>query len=150
VKRRLSWIIILAAVGTPLVASALSRSIERDIEFPKGYDEKKAEAIRKVIRNENYEFAGGIVSYWPPDWGTRLSFKGDAEKLNSFLSELRELKGIGMRLILYRGRNDESRRDSPWQLDYSHARLNQLTIYLNLNAPDLDFSKIKFPEWPSN
>ena len=149
-KRRLSWIISLAAVGTPLVASALSRSIERDIEFPKGYEEKKAEAIRKVIRNENYEFAGGIVSYWPPDWGTRLSFKGDAEKLNSFLSELRELKGIGMRLILYRGRNDESRRDSPWQLDYSHARLNQLTIYLNLNAPDLDFSKIKFPEWPSN
>jgi hypothetical protein len=128
----------------------LSRSIERDIEFPKGYDEKKAKAIRKVIRNENYEFVDGIVSYWPPDWGTRLSFKGDAAKLNSFLSDLREVKGIGMRLILYRGRNDESRRDSPWQLDYSHARPNQLTIYLNLNAPDLDFSKIEFPEWPSN
>ena len=99
-----------------LVASALSRSIDRDIEFPKGYDEKKAEAIRKVIRNENYEFVDGIVSYWPPDWGTRLSFKGDAAKLNSFMSELRELKGISMRLILYRGRNDESRRDSPGSL----------------------------------
>jgi hypothetical protein len=149
-KRRLRWIIILAVVATPLVASALSRSIDRDIEFPKGYDEKKAEAIRKVIRNENYEFVDGTVSYWPPDWGTRLSFKGDAAKLNSFMSELRELKGISMRLILYRGRNDESRRDSAWQLDYSHARPNQLTIYLNLNSPEIDFYKIKFPEWPSN
>ena len=76
--------------------------------------------------------------------------KGDAPKLNSFISELRELKGIGMRLVLYRGRDDESRRDSAWQLDYSHARPNQVTIYLNLNAPELDFYKIKFPEWPSN
>jgi hypothetical protein len=68
--------IILAVVAPPLVASALSRSIDCDIEFPKGYDEKTAEAIRKVIRNENYEFVDGSVSYWPPDWGTRLSFKG--------------------------------------------------------------------------
>ena len=142
--------ILSALVATPLAASALSRSIDRDIEFPKGYDEKKAEAIRKVIRNENYDFVDGIVSYWPPDWGTRLSFNGDAAKLNSFMSEVRELKGIGMRLVLYRGRNDERRRDSTWQLDYSHARPNQVTIYLNLNAPDLDFSKIKFPEWTPN
>jgi hypothetical protein len=149
-KRQISWLIILSVVGMPLIASALSRSIGRDIEFPKGYDEKKAEAIRKVIRNENYEFVDGIVSYWPPDWGTRLSFKGDVAKLNSFISELRGLKGIGMRLVLYLGRDDESRRDSAWQLDYSHARPNQVTIYLNLNAPELDFYKIKFPEWPSN
>jgi hypothetical protein len=55
-----------------------------------------------------------------------------------------------MRLVLYRGRDDESRHDSAWQLHYSHARPNQLTIYLNLNTPDIDFSKIKFPDWPSN
>ena len=149
-KKRWNGMIILAVIAAPLAASALSRSIDRDIEFPKGYDEKKADAIRKVIRNENYEFVDGIVSYWPPDWGTRLSFKGDAAKLNAFMSDLRELKGISMRLVLYGGRNDESRRDSAWQLDYSHARPNQLTVYLNLNSPDIDFSKIKFPEWPSN
>jgi hypothetical protein len=149
-KRQISWLIILSVVGVPLIASALSRSIGRDIEFRRATTRKRAEAIRKVIRNENYEFVDGIVSYWPPDWGTRLSFKGDAAKLNSFISELRELKGIGMRLVLYRGRDDESRRDSAWQLDYSHARPNQVTIYLNLNAPELDFYKIKFPEWPSN
>jgi hypothetical protein len=127
----------------------LSRRIGRDIEFPKDYDLKKAEAIRKVIRDERFNFVDGIVSYWPPDWGTRLSFEGDTASLNLFIAELRKLDGIVLRLILYKGRNDEQRRDSPWQLDFSHARPNQLTIYLNLNAPDLDFYKISFPEWPA-
>ncbi|MGH8527404.1 MAG: hypothetical protein ACREXY_25315, partial [Gammaproteobacteria bacterium] len=88
--------VIVAIVLAPLAASALSRGIGRDIEFPKGYDTRKAEAIRKVIRNERYDFVDGIVSYWPPDWGTRLSFKGDAPALNAFMSEIRELKGISM------------------------------------------------------
>ena len=139
--------VILAIVLAPLAASALSRRIGPDIEFPKGYDEKKAEAIRKVIRNERYNFVDGTVSYWPPDWGTRLSFKVDAPALNAFMSEIRELKGISMRLVLYRGRNDEGRLDSTWQLHYSHARSNQLTIYLNLNAREIDVSKITFPDW---
>jgi hypothetical protein len=52
-------------------------------------------------------------------------------------------------MVLYRGRNDELRRDSPWQLDFSQARPNQLTVYLNLNATGLDFEKLSLPEWPS-
>ena len=146
-KSRTKWIAILCAAFLPVAAYALSRSIGRDIEFPKDYDPQKAEAIRKVIRNEKFKFDDGTVSYWPPDWGTRLSFEGDAASLTEFLAELRELEGIGLRLILYRGRNDELRRDSAWQLDYSHARPNQLTIYLNLNATGIDFGKIAFPEW---
>ena len=55
-----------------------------------------------------------------------------------------------MRIILYKGRDDERRRDSDWQLDFSHARPKQLTIYLNLNAKHLDFDKIKLPEWKPN
>ena len=142
-------ILLLAMSCLAFDTRALSREIGRDIEFPKGYDPAKAEAIRKVIKDERFKFVGGIVSYWPPDWGTRLSFEGDAASLNEFISELRKLKGIGLRLILYKGKNDEQRRDSPWQLDYSHARPDQLAIYLNLNAPDLDFYKIKFPDWPA-
>jgi hypothetical protein len=131
----------------PFPTLALSRSIDRDIEFPKGYDTNMATAIRRVIQDEQFKFVGGLVSYWPPDWGTRLSFEGDAESLNSFLTKVRAIKGIGMRLILYKGRDDEARRDSDWQLDFSHARPNQLTIYLNLNARHLDFYKVKLPEW---
>jgi hypothetical protein len=142
-------ILLLAVSCLAFNAHALSREIGRDIEFPKGYDPAKAEAIRKVIKAERFKFVGGIVSYWPPDWGTRLSFEGDTASLNEFISELRKLKGIGLRLILYKGKNDEQRRDSPWQLDYSHARPEQLAIYLNLNAPDLDFYKVKFPDWPA-
>jgi len=139
----------VCAAFLPVAAYALSRSIGRDIEFPKDYDARKAEAIRNVIRNEEFKFVDGTVSYWPPDWGTRLSFEGDAASLTEFLAELRELRGIGLRLILYHGRDDERRRDSAWQLDFSHARPEQLTVYLNLNSTNIDFYKIQFPEWPA-
>lgn len=130
-------------------ALALSTNIGRDINFPKNYDTTKAAAIRKVIQDERFKFVGGIVSYWEPDFGTRLSFEGDAASLNEFLDALRALRGISLRAVLYRGRNDELRRDSPWQLDYSQARPDQLTVYLNLNAASLDFEKLKLPEWPA-
>lgn len=145
-----TWILAVACLAIlPDAAYALSRSIDRDIEFPKAYDPTKAEAIRKFVRDERFHFVDGLVSYWPPDWGTRLSYEGDAESLNLFLSELRKVPGIGMRLNLYKGRNDERRRDTSWQLDFSHARPDQLTVYLNLNSPKIDFRKLTLPEWPA-
>jgi len=148
-KLRAKWMVLLCATLVPVAAFALSRAIGRDIEFPKDYAPRKAEAIRRVIQNEKFKFIDGTVSYWPPDWGTRLSFEGDAVSLNEFFTELRGLDGIGLRLILYRGRNDELRRDSDWQLDFSHARPDQLTLYLNLNSTNIDFYKVTFPEWPA-
>jgi hypothetical protein len=130
-------------------ALALSIRIGRDINFAKEYNPDRAAAIRQVIQNERFKFVDGIVSYWPPDFGTRLSFTGDAASLNEFFDALRGLHGISLRVILYRGRDDEQRRDSPWQLDYSQARPDQLTVYLNLNAPSLDLEKVKLPEWPA-
>lgn len=127
---------------------ALSTPIGRDINFPKDYDPKKAKAIRAVIQDERFKFVDGIVSHWPPDFGTRLSFEGNADSLNKFLKALRDLPEIGLRIILYHGRNDELRRDSPWQLDFSQARPDQLTVYINLNAPALELEKVKLPEWP--
>jgi hypothetical protein len=53
-------------------------------------------------------------------------------------------------LILYRGRDDEQRRDSAWQLDFSKAHPDRLTVYLNLNAKALEFGKITFPEWEAH
>ena len=148
-KFRAKWFAALCAALLPVAAFALSRSIGRDIEFPKDYDPRKAEAIRKVIQNKRYKFVEGMVSYWPPDWGTRLSFEGDAASFNEFMDELRHLSGIGLRLILYHGRNDELRRDSSWQLDFSHARPVQLSLYLNVNSTNIDFYQITFPEWPA-
>jgi hypothetical protein len=138
---------VLGVAALPMTALALSRSIGRDIEFPKNYDAAKAEAIRKVIQNERFKFTDGLVSYWEPDYGTRLSFEGDATALTEFLAELRKLPGISTRIILYRGRNDEGRRDTAWQLDYSKAHPDRLTVYLNLNAAGMEFDKIAFPEW---
>jgi hypothetical protein len=138
---------LLFACLLPVSVLALSRRIGRDIEFPKDYDPAKAEAIRKVIQNEKFKFLDGTVSYWEPDYGTRLSFEGDASSLNEFFGELRKLRGISMRVVLYRGRDDEQRRDSGWQLDYSKAHPNRLTVYLNLNAKGIEFDKITLPEW---
>ena len=142
----------IAVLGGLLFSSALvfglSREIGRDIEFPKGYDQEKAKAILEVVQNERFAFTGGIVSYWPPDWSTRLSFTGDAESLNEFFGALRRVRGVGLRVVLYHGRDDELRRDSPWQLDFSHARPEQLTVYLNLDTKTLDLAKVKLSDWP--
>lgn len=147
---RIAPLVIAAFLLQTAAVLALSTPIGRDINFPKDYDPQKAKAIRSVIQDERFKFVEGIVSHWPPDFGTRLSFQGDADSLNEFLAALRGLPGIGLRIILYHGRNDEMRRDSPWQLDFSQARPDQLTVYLNLNAPKLDFEKVKLPDWPPN
>ena len=84
--------------------------VDRDINFPKDYDPKKAEALRKVIRDPQFKFVDGIVSYWEPDFGTRLSYEGEAASLNEFIAELHKLNGISVRLKLYAGRDDEYRR----------------------------------------
>jgi len=145
----LSLLLVAIFFLNSIAVFALSTSIGRDINFPKDYDPQKAKAIRAVIQDERFKFVGGIVSYWDPDYGTRLSFEGDAKSLNDFFTALRGLRGISLRVILYRGRNDELRRDSPWQLDFSQARPNELTVYLNLNSAALDFDQVKLPEWPA-
>ena len=148
-KIQIAAALALCLILAPFSAHGLSRAIARDIEFPKHYPPEQAAAIRKVIQDERFKFVGGVVSYWPPDWGTQLSYEGDAHALNEFVSQLRQLRGIGLRLALYSGRSDELRQDSSWQLYFSHAYTNRLTLHLNLNSPGLDFSKIELPEWPA-
>jgi hypothetical protein len=145
---KITFAVLAGLLFSAPMVFGLSRSIGRDIEFPKGYDPEKAKAILQVVQDKRFEFTEGIVSYWPPDWGTRRSFTGEAKSLNEFLEALRLVRGIGLRVILYHGRDDEGRRDSPWQLDFSHARPDQLTVYVNLNAKTLDLAEVKFPEWP--
>ena len=147
--RTFSLFLVATLLFHSIAAFALSMSVGRDINFPKDYDPQKAKAIRAVIQDERFKFVGGIVSYWEPDYGTRLSFEGDAKSLNEFFTALRGLRGISLRVVLYRGRNDELRQDSPWQLDFSQARPNELTVYLNLNSAALDFDQVKLPEWPA-
>ena len=143
---RIAPLALLAFLFQIPAVLALSTPIGRDINFPENYDPQKAKAIRAVIQDERFKFVGGIVSWWEPDFGTRLSFEGNTDSLNEFLAALRRLPGIGLRVILYHGRDDELRRDSPWQLDFSQAKPDQLTVYLNLNAPGLDFKKVKLPQ----
>jgi hypothetical protein len=148
-SRNIAGTLILAAgLFAGARVSALSMPIGRDVNFPKDYDPAKAKAIRAVIQDEHFKFVGGLVSYWEPDFGTRLSFEGDAGSLNEFMRALRRLPEIGLRVILYKGRNDELRRDSPFQFDFSQAHPNQVGVYINLNSPAIDFDKVELPDWP--
>lgn len=123
----------------------LTRKIGRDIHFPKGYETARAEALLAVVRDQQFEFIQGIVSYWPPDWSTRLSFTGDADSLNTFLNELRGV-GIGLRVVLTRGESNELRSDSAWQLEFSQARPDEVTVWINVNS-DLQLEKVSLPTW---
>jgi hypothetical protein len=99
-------LLVLLCVGV-ISSLALSITIDRDINFPKDYNPKKAEALRRVIRDSRFKFVEGTVSYWPPDWGTRLSYEGDAASLNEFIAQLHNLPGTSVRLKLFPGRDDE-------------------------------------------
>ncbi len=143
-----SMALAAAVLIQTMTAFALSMPIGRDINFPKDYDPNKAAAIRKLIQDERFKFVEGTVSYWPPDYGTRLSFDGNVDSLNKFIGAVRQLPRIGLHVIFYHGRNDELRRDSPWQLDFSQAAPDRLTVYINLNASALDLGRLKLPDWP--
>jgi hypothetical protein len=144
------FIITLAAFLFAIQTTfALSREIDRDIEFPKEYSPAKQKAMLAVVRDEHFKFVGGLVSYWPPDWSTRLSFAGDAKSLSEFLRAIRGIDGVGFRLILYKGRDDEQRRDSAWQLDFSKAHPDLLTVYVNILSKELDLAALQLPEWPA-
>lgn len=147
-KRIVQILVLLAGLFLPLEIYGLSSPIGRDIEFAKGFDPARADTLRKFVREEKFKFVDGLVSYWPPEISTRLSFEGDTNSLNEFFAELRKLPGFSMRLVLYKGRSDELRSDSSWQLDYSQPRPNEIVIYLNLNSAAIDLRKLKLPEWP--
>ena len=146
-KKIIPLTIMTLLLGT-VATQALSRRIGRDIEFAKGYDEQKAESLRKFVKNERFKFVDGHVSYWPPEIATRLSFEGETKDLNEFFAELRKLSGLTMRLVLYQGRSEELRNDSSWQFHYSQARPDEVVVYLNLNSKSIDFGKLELPEWP--
>ena len=139
-------LLALSAVAFPALSTfALSIPIGRDINFPPGYSPEKAQAIRHVIQDERYKFVDGVVSYWPPDYGTRLSYEGDAKSLKTFISALRKLPGTTVRLIRFQGSNDELRRDSTWQLYFSQAHPSEIAVYLNLNSKAVDWKEAQLP-----
>lgn len=59
------------------------------------------------------------------------------------MTALRGIKGVGFRLVLYKGRDDEQRRDSTWQLDFSKAHPDMLTVYVNILSKELDLSLLQ-------
>lgn len=140
---------IVAMVCFGPMASALSRTAGREIEFPKGFDPACAKALTAVVQNTQFQFVSGVVSYWPPDIATRLSYVGSTSVLNEFINAVRSVPGLETRVVLYEGRRDERRSDSLWQLDFNQAHPDRVTIYINVKAEEFRLSELELPSWPA-
>lgn len=68
--------------------------------------------------------------------------------MNDFFAALRELPGIGLKAVLYGGGGDEFSPGQPLATRFLTTQPDQLTVYLNLNAVELDIYKVTLPEWP--
>ena len=94
---------MLAAVVLPLMAAgtAMASSLELSspqINFAKGYDAKRVEAVQAVLTKKEYHYLNGLFSYWPPEWSTTLVYAGDTKSLNALLDELSQVKGMRVRV----------------------------------------------------
>jgi len=113
------------------------------IFFPKGYDQKKADAIEKVLNDKQFHYLGGLTSYWEPDFGTTLVYDGDIKSLRTFIANLYAIPGMHLRLTFSRDLSKETGSAlsaGAWWVKYSHVTPDVLEIRINLAAKQLDLS----------
>lgn len=148
-RRRVLPVCLLLTLIAP-AAFALSRSLPApDVNFPQGYDKARAAQIISVLSNPKLKYADGIVSYWPPEWGTRLVYDGDADALNALLADLRRVKGLTVTLAFTRG-PVATMRDSPsypWEVNYAQNDPDRLSIVVSLTSARMDIEKLHLPAW---
>lgn len=143
-------IIILALLTVGLLAggTALALSVERPtpgIEFPKGYDQTRADAVLAVLQDKQFHYAGGLTSYWEPAFGTTLVYEGDTKSLAKMLDDLAKINGIHVRLTFSKDLAKETGSAlsaGSWWVKYSHVTPDVITVRINLAAADLDLSKL--------
>jgi len=78
------------------------------INFVKGYDPKRVDAVQAVLTNKNYHYLNGLISYWPPEWSTTLVYEGDTKSLNAFLTDLRSVNGMHVNLTFSKDLSKET------------------------------------------
>lgn len=151
VKRNFLIILILLSMNSIVFydsAFSLSRAVagEPSIFFPLSYDQAKADAIQKALRNEKYRFIDGLISYWEPRWSTTLSFGGDTRSLNELLQNLIHLKLVEIKVTFSKNLSQESGTGmsaGSWWVIYEHTHPNRLTIRINLASEDIDPAKLE-------
>jgi hypothetical protein len=146
-KKAFLGIVAIAVVAlTGHQAHGLSLELKSpSIFWPKGYDKNRADKVLHILQDKKLSFLGGLTSYWEPDFSTTLVYGGDTKSLKGFISQLRQVPGLHVKLTFS---NDLSRetgsalRAGSWWVKYSHVTPDTLTIRINLAAKEIDLEKL--------
>jgi hypothetical protein len=136
--------LVLVAGGTAMALSEELRSPR--INFVKGYDPKRVDAVQAVLTKKNYHYLNGLISYWPPEWGTTLVYAGDAKSLNAFLEDLSQVNGMHVRVQFSKDLSKETGSAlsaGSWFVKYKQTAPDTITVRVNLAAKDIDLSALE-------
>jgi hypothetical protein len=134
----------LALAGRPALALSLELKTPT-IYWPQNVDKNRADQIQKILQNKKLPFLGGLTSYWAPDFSTTLVYGGDTKMLKEFVSELRKVPGLHVKITLSQDLARETGsalRAGTWWVKYSHVTPNTLTIRINLAAKEIDLEEL--------
>jgi hypothetical protein len=138
--------LVLLVGGTAMALSEELRSPR--INFVKGYDQQRMDAVQGVLANKNYHYRNGMISYWPPDWSTTLVYEGDTENLNAFMTELRQVKGMHVKLTFSKDLAKETGSAlsaGSWFVKYKQTDPDTITVRVNLAAKEIDLAALELP-----
>jgi len=112
-------------------AFALSEELHSPaIFFPKGYDTNRAERILAILRSTNqFEFRGGMTSYWEPKFQTTLIYDGSSSQLKSFVAALDAIEGVRVHLVYADDlKTAKILPTGSWSVEYSHTMPNTVVV----------------------
>ncbi len=93
------------------------------------------------------KYADGIVSYWPPEWGTTLVYNGDTEALNALLADLHGIKGLSVAVSFSRGAlaTSQGGASGHWEVHYAQNAPDTLSVVVSLRPDTIDLEKLHLP-----
>src|SRR5690349_17052665 len=136
--------LLLMAAGTVMALSEELRSPR--INFPKGFDARRVDAVQAVLTNRHYQYLNGLISYWPPEWRTTLVYAGDTGSLKSFLEDLSQVKGMHVRVQFSKDLSKEAGSAlsaGSWFVKYRQTEPDSITVRVNLASKDIDLSALE-------
>jgi hypothetical protein len=136
--------LLFVAGGTAMALSEELRSPR--INFAKGYDQKRVDAVQAVLTNKDYHYRDGLISYWPPEWSTTLVYAGETKSLNAFLEELSQNKGMHVRVQFSKDLSKETGSAlsaGSWFVNYRQTEPDAITVRVNLAAKDIDLAALE-------
>src|SRR5688500_15645340 len=89
--------VLLALAPAPVLALSEGLSAPA-IRFPSNYDKARCDQIVAVLRQPEFKFVDGLISLWPPKWGTTLVYGGDAKSLGQMIAALRKLEFVSVKV----------------------------------------------------